>query len=377
MRHGFYPEDPRVYKEVRALLDAGYSVDVVCLRRSGQSPIEVIDGVRVYRLPHRHRRGSIMRYVFEYGLSFSLMALLVTILYVWRHYDFFQVNTLPDALVFVTLIPRLLGGKVLLDMHEPAPELWITKYGDKRFPILLRLQIFTEQWAIRYANSVITVNETIRKRFVERGANGRKINVIPNVPEEKYFTSGKLCNSQKDFTLITHGTIEQHYGHEIIVRALPMLRNKINNLRVYIVGDGHYVEKLLNLSEELGCSDLIFLTGYVPLSEIAGYIVHADVGLVTFLPSPFSELCQPNKLFEYIALGKPAIVSRLRAIEEIFDDSCVMFFEPGNHEDLARCVLELYNNPERGKKLAANASRRYEKIRWKKTKKSIRKLLRI
>ena len=52
-----------------------------------------------------------------------------------------------------------------------------------------------------------------------------------------------------------------------------------------------------------------------------------------------------------------------------------MFFEPGNHEDLARCIVELYHNPEKRNELAENAYRHYEKIRWKETKKIYLKVI--
>jgi glycosyltransferase involved in cell wall biosynthesis len=357
-----------VFKEVRALSNAGYSVDVVCLRKAGQLLIEVIDGVRVYRLPILNGRGSMIRYLFGYGLSFSMMTLVITILHLWRHYNLFQVNTMPDALVFTTLIPRLLGAKVLLDMHEPIPELWVTLYSEKVLPVVLKLLIMIEQKAIKYSNGVITVNERIRKRFIERGADRQKINVIRNVPEEAIFEYRNSYKLEKEFTLISHGTVVERYGHEVIIRALSLLRDKIDNLRVYIVGDGDYLEQIITLSKQLGCFDLISFTGWVPITQIPEFIFRSDIGLAPFLKSPFSDLCQPNKLFEYVALKKPVIASRLKAIEESFDDSCILFYEPGNPEELARCVFELYNNPDKGKRLAENAYIRYEKLRWSKTK---------
>ena len=64
------------------------------------------------------------------------------------------------------------------------------------------------------------------------------------------------------------------------------------------------------------------------------------------------------------------IVPRLRAIEESFDESCVMFFEPGDPADLARCILELHDHPEKRKQLAENAYRRYATISWAQSKKT-------
>ena len=368
IRNSYFPGCVRLQKEIRALRQSGYSVDIICLRRSGQKHKESIDGVRIFRLAYRHKVGSILRYLFEYGLSFVLTLPVVTLLFFRMNYTCIQVNTMPDALVFTTIIPRLFGAKILLDMHEPTPELWITKFGANRLRGLLRIQILIEKWSIKYANKVITVNETIRKRFIERGADARKIDVVRNVPDESIFALRELPRSDKRFTLMTHGTITERYGHEVILRALPMLQNKIKNLWVYIIGDGDYEEELLNLSKQLGCFDLISFTGVKPMTEIPGYILQSDIGLVTFLPSPFAELCQPNKLFDYIALKRPVVSSRLKAIEETFDDTCIMFFEPGNPMDLARCILELHENPVKRRRLAENAYQRYEKLRWSRTK---------
>ncbi len=90
--------------------------------------------------------------------------------------------------------------------------------------------------------------------------------------------------------------------------------------------------------------------------------------------SPYSELVDTNKMYEYIALRKPIIISRLRVVEENFDESCMMFFEPGNVEDLSKCIVELYRDQQKRRTLAENAYRRYEKMRWRKTK---RRYLRV
>jgi hypothetical protein len=86
--------------------------------------------------------------------------------------------------------------------------------------------------------------------------------------------------------------------------------------------------------------------------------------LVPLLWSPFSELCQPNKLFELVSGKRPVIVPRLQAIEESFDESCVMFFKAGDSKDLARCILELYDHPAKRERLVKNASHRYKTISW-------------
>jgi len=375
IRHGYYPRGPRVSKEVRALLESGYSVDVLCLRYDGQKRKEEVEGVRVYRLCHQHRRGSLLRYLYEYFLSFFKMTVMTTVLFFRHRYQCIQVNTLPDFLVFVTMIPRIFGAKVLLDMQEPAPELFVTKYGSNRYRILVKLITILEQVSLKYSNAVLTVNESLRERFIERGAAGHKIHIVRNVPDEKFCPNMSSQTQRGGLTLMTHGLIAKRYGQEVVIRALPLIRDKIEKLQLFIAGYGPDEKNLRKLTKELGCSDIVTFTGLLSFSQIRELIATADVGIVPLLRSPFSELCQPNKLFEYIACKKPVITSRLGAIEESFDDSCVMFFEPGNHEDLARCIMELYDEPSRRLYLAENAYCRFEPMSWEETKKTYLKVV--
>jgi len=370
IRHGHYPQDVRVRKEVHALQDAGYAVDVICLRDQGQMARETVEGVQVYRLGSEHRRGSLLRYFCEYAIGFLRMFLLVTALFCRRRYRCIQVNTLPDALVFVTIIPRLCGAKVLLDMHEPSPELFVTKYGPNRFRWAVKLIALAEQLALRYATAALAVNDTIRTRYIERGACGRKIHVVRNVPERDLATAGSRRSHNGSFTLLLHGLIAERYGHEMTIRALAKVRERIENVHLIIAGYGDNEERVRNVTEELNCSDIVTFLGWVPPERIRELIASTDVGLVPLLPSPFADLCQPNKLFELVSGRRAVIVSRLTAIEENFDDSCAMFFEPGSQDDLARCILDLYLDPKKRQSLAENAYRRYETISWTESRKT-------
>jgi glycosyltransferase involved in cell wall biosynthesis len=69
-------------------------------------------------------------------------------------------------------------------------------------------------------------------------------------------------------------------------------------------------------------------------------------------------------MFEYIAMRKPAIVSRTRSVEEYFGDSCFRLFESGNERDLASAIRDLYADPKLRNRLARQAARRNEPYRW-------------
>lgn len=226
--------------------------------------------------------------------------------------------------------------------------------------------------AIGYADRATTVTGALRHRFGERGANIEKVIVVSNVCEEVFcdYSAARRSSPDGEFQLVTHGVIEERYGHEVVVRAVNSLRQRLPNLRLKILGDGEYKTAVTNLVRHLGCSDLVRFLGYVQFSELLQELWESDIGVVAMNRSPYSELVDTNKMYEYIALRKPVIISRLKAVEENFDDSCVMFFEPGNDEDLARCVLRLYHDAKKRRELVENTYLRFDQMRWGKTKNS-------
>ncbi len=183
------------------------------------------------------------------------------------------------------------------------------------------------------------------------------------MPDENF---SKYCsspsNSNGNFSLITHGSLMEIYGVQTLIRAVPLLIEKIPNLNVKVVGDGEYRSQLERLAQSLEITKYVDFVGHVDQAEVPGYITKADIGIVTILVKENPML--PNKLFEYLDLGKPIISAAIPAITTYFDDSSVMFFKPNDEHDLARCVLELYKNPERRAALAASGSAIYEKYRW-------------
>lgn len=369
IRHGYYPTDPRVYKQARALADAGYQVDIICLRKSTEPGREIIDGVHVYRMYHAHQRGSIARYIMEYVLSFISMGIFLSALFFKHHHSIIQVNTLPNALVFIAILPRLFGARVLLDLHEPSPELLLTKFDNHVPAYMLKLQIVLEKLSIRFAHQAITVNDTIRQRFIDRGASPEKIAVVRNVPPTGFGENVTPPPPHDGLVIMTHGTLQPRYGQHLLLQALPLIRKQFKSLKLIVAGPGETKDELQALSTELDCDDLVTFTGLVSRTRITELISQSDIGIVPLLPNAFSELCQPNKLFEYIALKTAVVVARFPAIEESFDDSCVQYFPAGNVEELARSVIKLGQDARLRESLAGNAFARYRTLCWEVAKK--------
>jgi len=377
IRHAYFPDDARVKKEALALLQKGHSVDILCLRKNGQPFHEVLFRIRVYRVPLSRQRTGIVRYVFEYATSFIMMAVLCTMRHISRPYDRIQVNTMPDFLVFAAAVPKLFGVPVLLDLHEPTPELWTTKYG-ARHSLLRRVQTRIQMSAISYADACLTVTEALKTRLGERGADLNKITVVSNVCEEEFdqiaadAAAAEKGQPRTSLRLVTHGLIEERYGHDLIIRAIEVLTDRFPDIEYFIYGDGEYRSALTEMTQGLRCRQRIHFMGFVQFRELMEGILESDVGVIPMKRSPYSELIDTTKMYEYIALRKPVIASRLPPVEAYFDESSILFFAPDSVEDVANCLERIYHTRSVLKELAENAHRRYQALHWRIVKETYR-----
>jgi glycosyltransferase involved in cell wall biosynthesis len=376
IRQSDYPRELSVRREVETLQRAGYETYVLaCFESRDNTDLkreEIINGVHVYRTPLIRKKTNIVRYLYDYFVFFLWAAFKVVILHRRHPFDAIQVNTMPDFLVFASIVPKLLGAKVVVMMHEPVPELWQTLYNSPP-PRMLK---WAEQAALAYANAAFTVTQQLKDVYVNRGADPQKISVILNVPETRFLD--EACrdvpvNSYQEsdsthFTLICHGAIEERYGHDTMLEAVALLSPKIPNLRLRILGMGSYVDQFMVLRNHLGLENCVEYLGWVPLAQMVQELNAAHVGIVAQKSSPYSNLVHTNKMYEYIALGKPVLASRLNAVAAYFGEQAVCYFEPGNPVSLAEAILDLYEHPIKRQSLVQNAQQLFNQYKWEQQK---------
>jgi glycosyltransferase involved in cell wall biosynthesis len=369
IRQGWFPMDPRVTREVDALLDAGHEVDIVCLRRPGEPRREQKGGLRVLRVPFvAQRRGGPLRYILQYSLFFAIASLVVTARHLRRRYDVVQTNTLPDTLVFAALVPRLTGARVMLDLHECMPEFFATKFGRPLEHPLVRVVTAAEQASIRFSDFAITCTEQMREAFVSRGADADHIGVIHNTANESVWNPERhppRPRREGTFTLICHGSIEPRYGLDTAIRAIALLRDELPELQLRIYGEGSQLPELKELVGELGIGDRVwFSDGYVPMDELVAAVADADAGIVAMSRDEFRDLTHCNKMYDLIAMRRPVLSSWTRSVAAYFSEDALIFFESDNEHDLARRIRELHDSPELGGRAAERATEEIERLRW-------------
>ncbi len=357
--------EPPIRREAEALAAAGFAVEVILMRAPGAAAREVVNGVEITTVPTKLRKSTKLHYVFDYARFFAVVAVMLAARHLRRRYAVVQVNTMPDFLVFAALVPKLLGARLVAYMHEPSPELAETLFGPGR---LSRSLARVEQRVLNFADHAFTVTEPLKQRYVERGARAERITVVLNGadPATRLGTWAPSPASVSDskFTVICHGAIEERYGQDTLIEAATLLRKELPDLEVVLSGRGKRAEAIARMIPALGLEGVVRFEGWVTDERLNDLLAAADVGVVGQKASPYSHLVHTNKMVDYWIFGLPVIGSRLRAVSELYDDSVLEFYEPGDAHDLARAIRRLHDDPARREELARNGRLAQEQNGW-------------
>lgn len=377
----FYDSDIRVRRKAEALVAAGYEVMVFALRGPSDQNTYMLQGVEVHTFSLGKKRGSLLRYALEY-LAFLMWSLVCVTAYMRkRRFAFVDINTLPDFLVFCALPARCMGAAVILDMHEISPEFYMSKYGvsERSAPVLLLK--FIEKISFSFADRVITINDPIRDLLCRRGLAKSKCTVIMNSADEKRYAppemsdSGEIPADPETFVMMYHGTLTHIYGLDIAVEALGMVSDQMPKAQFWILGTGPDANLLQGLARKLGIASKVRLVGRIAQDEIPAWLNRCDVGVLPLRSDVFMEYASPNKLSEFIVMGKAVIIARLTAIHTCFSEDALAYFEPNNPADLAKQMVRLYVDSALRAKLAIRAREEYAPIRWSVMKKRYLELM--
>jgi glycosyltransferase involved in cell wall biosynthesis len=342
---------------------------VICVPDAGQPPQETIGGVRVFRAPvTRQRNGGPLAYLREYGAFFVHAALRLARLHGQRRYDVVQAHNMPDFLVFVGLLPRLFGARVVLDIHDLVPEFYSVRFGLPVSHPVVRATRWVQKLSARFADHVLTAGEPFRRRIIASGIAPEKVTSIMNSPDPALFGAHaarpETPRRPGDFVLAYHGTLSEYNDLGVVLAALAELRAEAPGLRLHIYGRGRSLPALQAQAAALGLDGRVRFLGFRPLDEMPGLIAAADAGVVPQRPSVFTSLNYPTKAFEYIALGKPVLMGSTPALEEMFGHIAGMFFQPDDPAELAARLRALLADPGLAPRLAAQQQQVCDHFAW-------------
>lgn len=367
----FYEADNRVRRYAEALAERGDAVDVIALRRGNQPRLELLKGVRVYRIQNRSidEKGP-LTYLPKLLLFLAKSAWMLAKKTFTSPYSVIHVHSVPDFEVLAAFIPRLFGSRVILDIHDIVPEFYASKFGVSKSSIAFRALALIEKASIACSDHVIISNHLWQKKLIARSVEPEKCTALINYPNLSVFSRRENPEISKGiFTLCYPGTLNQHQGVDIAIRAVARIRHTAPNLRFIIIGDGPERENLKALIRELGISDQVSIKGFVPIESIADVMAGVNLGVVPKRSNSFGNEAFSTKIMEFMAMGVPVLASRTRIDEYYFNQTLVEYFEPDDVEDLASKILALMNDLDRRKQLQVNALAFIQENNWEEKKK--------
>lgn len=337
-----YESDSRVMRYNEALAARGDLVDVIALRVPGTPRTTRTRGVVVTGVQTRNfKERSPLSYLARIALFFVRASLLLSWRQLKRRYDIVHIHSVPDFLVFTAWLPKLMGAKLILDIHDILPELYASKFGVNRDALIFKGLLLIERVSMAFAHHVIIANDIWHDKLVSRAVPARKATALLNFPDRTVFRPRGRVRHDGKFIMIYPGTLNWHQGLDIAIQAFDKIKDKLPEAEFHIYGVGPALPELIRLVAKLGLQERIRFKGVRPLHEIARVMEDADLGVVPKRKDGFGDEAFSTKTLEFMALGVPVIVSNTKVDAYYFDRSLVRFFRAEDAEDLAQAMLDM------------------------------------
>jgi glycosyltransferase involved in cell wall biosynthesis len=253
-----------------------------------------------------------------------------------------------------------------LILEYNGPEGWIADHWDPTpFRSWVRL---CEEVTLRSAARIIVVSEVLRLELLDRGIPADRIRLNPNAVDPGYFSPGpgreqgrRELGVKPDEVLVGFaGSFSLWHGIEVLEQTIVrLLGNQApTRLRFVLMGNGLLhgaMRSALAAYEKTG--DVIF-TGSVPSNKVVEYLDASDILVSPHIPMPDGSrfFGSPTKIFEYMAMGKGIVASRLEQIAEVLEhDRTAWLVTPGDVNELSEAILRLAMDPAKRKELGEAA----------------------
>jgi len=247
-----------------------------------------------------------------------------------------------------------LRARVPLFLEYNGSEVWIGKHWDMSgmIPLLERF----ERLNLRAAARIFVVSEVERRNLLGAGVPAEKIIVNPNGVDTDRFSPGiggpairrELRIDEEQILAGFVGTFGPWHGVLTLAEAITLLPAD-RPLRFLLVGAGRFRDEVERIIRAAGKESQVIFTGQVAHERVPALLDACDILLSPHVPlADGSEFFgSPTKLFEYMAMGKAIVASRLGQIGDVLnDEESGLLVEPGNAPQLAQAILRLSESSE-------------------------------
>jgi PEP-CTERM/exosortase A-associated glycosyltransferase len=229
-----------------------------------------------------------------------------------------------------------------------------------------------ETYVLQRATAVTCICEGLRNDIVQRGIPADKVTVIPNAVEANAFTFGskadpalaeKLGLSGKT-VLGFIGSFYHYEGIPLLLKALPLIRKTVEDVKLLLVGGGPEDERIRQMAQDPALRDMVIFTGRVPHQDVQRYYDLVDVFAYPRINIRLTDLVTPLKPLEAMAQGRLVIASDVGGHKELIEHGKNGFlFKADDAQALAACVVDMLSAREQWESLRRNGRDYVENVR--------------
>ena len=265
-------------------------------------------------------------------------------------------------------IARKLGVPFVVEYN--GSEIWMSRHWGR--PLAHeRISDRIERLNLQAADLVVVVSSPMKDEIVARGVEERRVLVNPNgVDADRYSPSVDGSAVRARYGLGNAvvvgfiGTFGPWHGAEVLARAFVKLRTSrpqvFARVRLMMIGSGATLDAVRTAVARGGAADATVFTGLVPQEEGAAYLAACDVFVSPHVPNPDGTpfFGSPTKLFEYMAMGKGIVASKLDQIGDVLEhEKTALLVSPGDADALAEAIARLVDDRPLRECLGAAARR--------------------
>jgi glycosyltransferase involved in cell wall biosynthesis len=352
-----FPPDERVEKEIESLQKAGFTVAIASYTMKNKPAVELYHNYIIYRknisrlLYKSSAAALILPFYFNFWYRF-LDSILKK-----DQYQFIHIHDLPLSKTGYQLA-RKHNLKLICDQHEYYSN-WIVRTRHYNTGMGKIIRVFSN-WAryerkfLQKADLVITVADSLKDIYINHvKVSPQKVITLPNTPRISDFN---LADVNKDiegkyrdkFVLFYGGSLDELRGIDFILQGVSRLKKEINNLLFLVAGKENRTFSLHSLVKQYQVEKEVEYVGWVPLSMLSSYVAASNICLFV----PRADNMEINntivtKIYQYVAMGKPVIVSEARLMKEFVESNRLgISVHFGNVEEFCQAVLSLRSSPE-------------------------------
>lgn len=389
-----YPTDIRLAKEVKSLTADGHTVFILSEASEDLPDREEVGSATVIRRPFQAAYAGLD------GVVAGARTLTTGVVESWMHalddivpaegIEALHAHDLPMVHTALAAGERH-ALPVVADLHENWPEA-VKQYrrgsslraltslrslGDRVIRPVFRWKRI-ERDAVRKADRVVTVTDEAAAHYVDDcGVDRSKVDIVSNYVCMDTFGDAELrdVGFDDEFVVSYVGTLGgPHRGLDAVVNAMPAVIDRVPDARLLVVGNGQeYRCHLESLVSELDIDDHVTFTGRVPFDDVPSYIAASDVCLVPHQLTGHTETTVPHKLFQYMAMSRPVVVTDVTPLRRIVRETdSGMVVRPGDPAGFALAFVELANDENRARELGENGRRAVEETyNWEQTSEAL------